>query len=150
MIKQYTKYSNQIYTLIFFAKFVATVFIICYIHSGYSFIIHESIRSTFGILAVLTDTCARILTIFFCMCDNFYIHINMFHYSAFDLKYILCCWICICNPVTCFSLTFICYHIKYCNIYAICLFFGNHIFGDKTLQLLLHLPKLIMNGWYLN
>ena len=24
-------------------------------------------------------------------------------------------------------------------------FFGTHIFGDKTLQLSLHLPKLIMN-----
>ena len=42
------------------------------------------------------------------------------------------------------DLIFICYHVKYFNIYVF--FFSTHIFGDETLQLPLHLFKQIMNG----
>ena len=37
------------------------------------------------------------------------------------------------------------YHIKGIKI---CFFFGTDIFGDKALQLPLHLSKLIMNGYH--
>ena len=44
----------------------------------------------------------------------------------------------------CFSFIFVCYDIKYFNIYVFCFFWHLH-FGDETWQLPVHLSKLIMN-----
>ena len=46
----------------------------------------------------------------------------------------------------CFNFNFVCYHIKCFNIMCF-VSSGPHIFGDKTLQLLLNLSKIIISGW---
>ena len=74
-------------------------------------------------------------------------HVLLFYF----LFWITCCTIQFAFTITwnmfchCFSFIFVCYQIKGFNIYVYC-FFGTQIFWNKTLQLPVHLFKLIMKG----
>ena len=95
------------------------------IHHKYNFstLDHWSISNAFGFL---TNTCARILTkIFFALMIIF-----TFRLTCIIIPFLI--WI------TCCTFTFMSF-----------VSFGTYIFEDKTLQLRVHLPKLIMNVQYL-
>ena len=84
------------------------------------------------------------------MYNNFYIHIYMFYYSIFDLNYMFY------NlhlpsheiyvVIALASLLFVI--ILNALIFMSFVSFGTHIFGDETVQLPVHLIKLIINGLY--
>ena len=84
------------------------------------------------------------------MYDNFYIHIDMFYYSIFDLNlHVVLLNLHLQSHEICFiiALASFLFVIKL-NALAFMSYvsLGTHIFGDKTLQLPVHLSKLIMNG----
>ena len=96
------------------------------IHHKYNFntFDHWSISNAFAIFA---NTCARILTIiFFALMIIF-----TFTLTCIIIPFLI--WI------TCCTFTFMSF-----------VSFGTYIFEDKTLQLQVHLPKLIMNVQYLS
>ena len=68
--------------------------------------------------------------------NTFIIFSNMFYYFIFDLTYMLYYWICIHNHME---------SVKHFNIYF-SFFFGTRNFENKTLQIPLHLFKIILNG----
>ena len=81
--------------------------------------------------------------------DNFYIHIDMFYYSIFALNYVVLLNLHLHSQEIC-SLsalaTALFVIILYALIFMFFVSFGTHFFGDKTLQLPVHLIKLIKNG----
>ena len=80
------------------------------------------------------------------MYDNFYCNIDMFYYSIYDLNYMLFIIIIIIIVVASFLLVTILNALTFMPFVS----FGTYIFGDKRLQLPLHLSKQIMNGYYLS
>ena len=96
---------------------------------------------------ILTSTCARIPTIII-FAPTIIFTFTLACYIIPFLFWITCCtiefaftkfaWNMFCH---CFNFIFVCNHIK-CVYFS----FGTHNFGDKMLQLPVHLFKLIMNG----
>ena len=106
---KYTKYSNQIYILLyfcdnFFVTFVAIVFVIfvntiSIRHTILSYLITEVSAILFKYLLSAKLHVLRFHYNLFCINDNFYTHIDMFHYSVFDFNYLLYYSICINNHI---------------------------------------------------
>ena len=121
------------------------------IHSNYNFITlsHWIISNTIKILIALTNICTRIPTVIFFVSTIIF----TFSLTCFIIPFLI--WITNCTIEFAFTITlnmschqfsfiFVCYHIKYFNIYL--LFLLEHIFfGDNTLQLPAHLFKLIIS-----
>ena len=125
------------------------------IHNKYNFITRNRriIRNTFWIIPILTSTFPRIPTIIFfemTIIVTFTLTRLIFWIIQY-LIWITCCTFEFAFTITlnifchCFSFIFICYHIKYFNIYVFFFSFGTHIFGDKTLKLPLNLSRLTIN-----
>ena len=101
------------------------------IHNRYNFITlnHWSINNTFKVLAILTNTCARIATIiFFALAITFTFTLTYFIIPF--LIWITCCTIGFAFTITNVLASFLFfYHFKCFNIYIFCLLFLlEHIF----------------------
>ena len=131
----------------FFVIFIAIFVFFADIHKRYNFNTcnHWCISNAFSIIAILMNQDPNYSL--FCT-YNFYIPIDMFLYSIFDLNYMLHYWILqsheICFTIALASFLFVIILNALTFIYFVS--FGTLIFGDQALQLAGHFLKLIMNG----